>query len=51
MSIGRLMKLEPGKPNAEFFPKELIMELTQYGADESFDIDTTGKAIDYKISI
>jgi hypothetical protein len=51
ISIARLMKLEPGKPHAEFFPKELIVELAQRGPAESFDIDTIGKVIDYNIDL
>ncbi len=50
-AIGRLIALEPGHRNDEFFPKQLIVEMLKHGPDDAFLVDTVGKAIEFSIEV
>jgi len=51
LALAELLALEPDYPHAEFFRKELIVEMSRRGPNEVFLIDTVRKAIKFDIEI
>lgn len=50
-ALTELIALEPGTPHGEFFPKELIVEMSRRGPSEAFLIDTVRKAVKLNVSL
>jgi hypothetical protein len=51
VALSMLLALEPGPPNEEFFPKDLIVELARRGAREAYVVKTVRDVIRLKIAL